>query len=104
MTKLQLLDYSDSKVAEVMVEENTSGLLTGYLLSNSFTDNQLKIFCAFEDNVNSNVLSNLDALTQQIEAFGLKVINPASSTEGFEMKDIYDFQMFCNTGSFRIKS
>ncbi|MEM6842127.1 MAG: hypothetical protein AAF632_07860 [Bacteroidota bacterium] len=104
MTKLQLLDYSDSKVAEVIVKKNTSGLFTGYLLSNSFTDDQLKIFRAFEDNVNSNVLSNLDALTQQIEAFGLKVINPASSIEEFKAKGIYDFQMFGSRVSFRMKT
>ena len=99
--RLYLVNSTGRVLAELDVKSADGDLYVGNIISNSFDDSMRKLFQAYSDIVNNQMLSYMDEIEERIRTykFGVSVKIP------LEYTPIYDLQIFNdNNISFRVGS
>ena len=82
--------------AEIEITSVSKDLYSGYIIQQSFTNEQIESFKEYEYLVNNQSLSLLDIIESKIESFGFKLKDESNSIFDLQIWDMKDL-------SFRIK-
>lgn len=77
--------------AEIEITSVSEDLYSGYIVNQSFTDDQINSIKEYEELVNNQAFSLLDKIESRIESFGFKLKNEETTIFDLQIWNMKDF-------------